>query len=165
MGLAVPYPCFAVENKYKYVNKNLSFFNTHTEEYLDTVFWSNGNYLAESLEDINHILRDHRTDKIIAIDTKLLELLFAIKTILKQENPFYVISGYRSPETNAYYRKIGKGVAKKSLHVFGKAIDIRLPGTDLPVLHRTAVMLKGGGVGYYTRSEFVHVDVGRPRYW
>jgi uncharacterized protein YcbK (DUF882 family) len=84
---------------------------------------------------------------------------------LEAPEPFHVISGYRSPETNALLRKRNRGVAKNSLHVVGKAIDIRLPGVPLSVLRRVAVKLRGGGVGYYPRSNFIHVDIGRVRYW
>jgi len=145
--------------------RSLAFYNTHTGEQLRTVYWVQGNYLEDSLGEINHILRDHLTNEIKDIDTRLLDLLFAIGNELETQQPFQVISGYRSPETNAFLRAHSTGVAEHSLHLVGKAIDIRAPGRDLRVLQKTAVALKGGGVGYYPKSDFVHVDVGRVRYW
>jgi uncharacterized protein YcbK (DUF882 family) len=110
-------------------------------------------------------LRDHRADEVENIDTDLLDLLFALRKTLETREPFHVISGYRSAKTNATLRAAGSGVAPNSLHRLGKAIDIRTPGRELRVLHEAAVALKGGGVGYYPKSDFVHVDVGRVRYW
>ena len=145
--------------------RSLAFYNTHTGEQLRAVYWEQGSYLEDSLGEINHILRDHLTNEIKNIDTGLLDLLFAIRNELETQQPFHVISGYRSPDTNAFLRAHSTGVAEHSLHLVGQAIDIRTPGRDLRVLHKTAVALKGGGVGYYPKSDFVHVDVGRVRYW
>ena len=145
--------------------RSLAFYNTHTGEQLKTVYWAQGNYIEDSLGEINHILRDHWTNEIKNIDTRLLDLLFAIRNELETQQPFQVISGYRSPETNAFLRAHSTGIAEHSLHLVGKAIDIRTPGRELRVLQKTAVALKGGGVGYYPKSDFVHVDVGRVRYW
>ena len=145
--------------------RSLAFYNTHTGEQLRTVYWVQGNYLEESLGEINFILRDHLTNEIKNIDTKLLDLLFAIDNKLETQQPFHVISGYRSPQTNAFLRAHSTGIAEHSLHLVGQAIDIRAPGRELRVLQKTAVALKGGGVGYYPKSDFVHVDVGRVRYW
>jgi uncharacterized protein YcbK (DUF882 family) len=145
--------------------RSLAFYNTHTGEQLRSVYWVQGNYLEDSLGEINHILRDHRTNEIKNIDTGLLDLLFAIGNELEARQPFHVISGYRSPDTNAFLRAHSAGIAEHSLHLVGKAIDIRTPGRELRALHKTAVALKGGGVGYYPKSDFVHVDVGRVRYW
>lgn len=145
--------------------RSLAFYNTHTGEQLRAVYWEQGSYLEDSLGEINHILRDHLTNEIKNIDTGLLDLLFTIRNELETQQPFHVISGYRSPDTNAFLRAHSTGVAEHSLHLVGQAIDIRTPGRDLRVLHKTAVALKGGGVGYYPKSDFVHVDVGRVRYW
>jgi uncharacterized protein YcbK (DUF882 family) len=143
----------------------LQFYNTHTDEKIKAVYWSQGTYVPEALVDINHILRDHRTGELKEIDTYLLDLLFALQQKLESAVPFHIISGYRSPGTNALLRILSKGVAKSSLHTDGKAIDIRLPGYELKTLKRAAVDLRLGGVGYYPFSDFVHVDVGRVRYW
>lgn len=145
--------------------RSLSFYNTHTGEELEVVYWSRGKYRKHALVDIDHILRDHRTGEVKAIDTRLLDLTHAVGESLGNQGPFHIISGYRSPETNALLRASGRGVAGKSLHLKGKALDIRLADTDLPSLHQAAVDLKGGGVGYYPGPNFIHIDVGRVRYW
>jgi uncharacterized protein YcbK (DUF882 family) len=145
--------------------RSLAFYNTHTSERLKTVYWVQGSYLPDSLSEINHILRDFRTNEIKNIDLRLLDLLFALQNELDTHQPFHIISGYRSPQTNAFLHAHTLGVAENSLHVVGKAIDIRAPGRALPVLRNAAVSLKGGGVGYYPKSDFVHVDIGRVRYW
>jgi uncharacterized protein YcbK (DUF882 family) len=106
-----------------------------------------------------------RTGEVKAIDTRLLDLAHDLGERLGDRGPFHVISGYRSPQTNALLRASGHGVARNSLHLKGEALDIRLPGTNLPVLRRAALDLKGGGVGYYPGQDFVHIDVGRVRYW
>lgn len=145
--------------------KSLAFYNTHTGENLKTVYWAEGHYLGQSLREINHILRDPRNDEVHDIDTGLLDLLFAIRKQIETNQPFHVISGYRSAATNEFLRAHTTGVAEHSLHLVGQAIDIRSPGRDLRTLQKVAVALKGGGVGYYPKSDFVHVDIGRVRYW
>jgi uncharacterized protein YcbK (DUF882 family) len=143
----------------------LSFFNTHTGERLKTVYWAEGQYLAGALGEINRILRDHRSGDIKEMDVRLMDLLFNLHQRVGTSQPFHIISGYRSPRTNRTLNRNSAGVAKKSLHTKGKAIDIRLPGTDLKKLRKEAVALKNGGVGFYPASDFVHVDTGRVRYW
>ena len=145
--------------------KTISFYNTHTAERLRVCYYSGGRYDHQALNAIDHILRDHRTGDIKPIDTNLIELLYAIAETTRVDAPFHVISGYRSPKTNRLLRKLGRGVAAKSLHMKGMAIDIRLPGYDTARLKQVAAGLKRGGVGYYPRSDFIHVDVGRVRYW
>ncbi len=145
--------------------RSLSLYNIHTGESLEAVYWANGRYLSEPLAEINHILRDHRTGKKQSFDTRLLDLLYSIRTKLEVQQPFYIISGYRSPKTNAILCKWDGGVARKSYHMYGKAVDIRLPGFRLSSLRRVAMKQKGGGVGYYPRSGFIHLDLGSIRYW
>jgi uncharacterized protein YcbK (DUF882 family) len=116
-----------------------------------------------ALDDINYMLRDHYCGAVKPIDKKLLNLLFAIQQKLDTSEPFHIISGYRTPKTNARLNK--KGAVKKSLHISGKAVDLRLPGHKLKELRRAAYRLKAGGVGYYRKSNFVHLDVGQVRYW
>jgi len=148
-----------------FVERSLHFYNTHTDEKIKAVYWSEGAYVPEALEDINHILRDHRTGEIKEIDTSLLDLLFTLQDKLESDDTYHIISGYRSQETNAFLRMTSKGIAKNSMHSDGKAIDIRLPGYELKTVRRAALDLQMGGVGYYPGSDFVHVDVGRVRYW
>ena len=143
----------------------LSFFNTHTGESVSAVYWADGVYREEALATFNRVLRDHRTGGLHAVDTRLLDLLHALRGDLGTRAPFHVISCYRSPATNATLRSHGHAVAEHSLHMEGKAMDVRLPGVALDALHEAAVARRAGGVGYYSGPSFVHVDVGRVRYW
>lgn len=147
------------------IERRLSFYNTHTGEQLSTLYRVRDDYIPEALSEINHILRDHRNNEICSMDERLLDLLYNIQTTLDTREPLHVISGFRSQESNAMLAKLGHGVAKRSLHLQGEAIDIRVPGRDLARVRKVALALQGGGVGYYPRSNFVHVDVGRVRYW
>ena len=128
--------------------KALSLFNTHTGETFRAAYWENGRYVTDALAGINRILRDHRSGESRAIDPQLLDVLHALSRKHETRMPFHVISGYRSPTTNAALREQGHGVAAGSLHIVGKAIDIRLPGVDLSDLRRSALALCAGGVGY-----------------
>lgn len=146
----------------------LSFFNTHTGERLKTSYCCGGVYQPEALRQVNHILRDFRVNEVKPIDPKLLDLLHELGGTLETDQPFHIISGYRSPKTNALLRERGgstTGVANHSLHMVGQAIDIRVPGVKLDQLRGAARALKIGGVGFYPDLNFVHVDVGRVRYW
>lgn len=145
--------------------RRVSFYQTHTGEALDTVYWAQGQYLPGALSEINYLLRDHRSGEVRAIDIGLLDLLNRIAGGLEANQPFHVISGYRSPKTNEMLAARSRGVATHSLHMDGMAIDIRVPGRDLRSLRDYAMSLKGGGVGYYPSAEFVHLDVGRVRSW
>jgi uncharacterized protein YcbK (DUF882 family) len=146
----------------------LSFFHTHTGERLRVAYCCGGEYQPQALADVNHILRDFRVNQIRAIEPGLLDLLYELGGTLGTDQPFHVISGYRSPETNRMLRERGgatTGVASHSLHMVGQAIDIRVPGVKLQALRDAARALKIGGVGFYPDLDFVHVDVGRVRYW
>lgn len=145
--------------------RRLKFFNLHTGERLDAVYCEKGKYVAQALAEINYILRDFRQNAIKPIHPALLDLVVAIRRRLGTDGELDVISGYRTPRTNAMLAARGHGVARHSLHMDGMAIDLRVPGRTLEQLHRAAVSARGGGVGYYPRSNFVHVDVGRVRYW
>jgi uncharacterized protein YcbK (DUF882 family) len=145
--------------------RRLKFYNLHTDERLDAEYFAGGRYLPDALDAIDHILRDFRRNEVKAIDPHLLDLLHALNGRLDTTEPFDVISGYRSPLTNAMLHANSEGVAAHSLHIEGKAIDIRVPGRDLATLHKVALAMRAGGVGYYPRSDFVHVDTGRVRQW
>ncbi len=145
--------------------RTLSFYNLHTGENLKTAYWVEGEYIPEALSDINHLLRDFRNDEIKPISLGLLNLLHDITQRLGTSKPIQLISGYRSSSTNAKLHDRSSGVAKHSLHMDGMAADIRIPGHDLSELHKVAAAMQGGGVGYYPKSDFIHVDVGRIRYW
>jgi uncharacterized protein YcbK (DUF882 family) len=145
--------------------RSLSFYNLHTTESLKTVYWARGEYIPESLKDINRVLRDHRNGEQHEIDQRLLDLLCQLNAKLDTAEPFQIISGYRSPATNAMLHARSNGVATHSLHTDGMAADIRVAGRDLKLVRTAALSLKRGGVGYYPSSQFVHVDVGRVRTW
>jgi len=145
--------------------RSLAFVQTHTGERGTITYWERGRYLPEGLAQINHILRDHYNDQVTVIDPALLDLLHRLVQRLDTRQPLHIISAYRSAQTNERLRQRSRGVAKRSLHLDGKAIDIRIPGHDLTQVHRAALSLKAGGVGLYTRSQFVHIDVGRVRQW
>jgi len=146
-------------------SRSLHFYNTHTGESLKTVYWEQGTYISEALGDINHILRDHRTGDVKPIDPQLLDVLFKLHARMQSRKPFEIISGYRSPYSNAMLHERSHGVAKNSLHMQGKAIDIRLIDRPLTALRDAAIAMQQGGVGYYAASDFVHVDTGRIRRW
>jgi uncharacterized protein YcbK (DUF882 family) len=148
--------------------RTLSFFNTHTGERLKTTYCSGGCYRPEALQELNHIMRDFRANEIKPIDPQVFDLLNELGGTLETDQPFHIISGYRSAQTNAMLRERGgasTGVASHSLHMVGQAIDIRVPGVKLDHLRDAAKSLKIGGVGFYPDLNFVHVDVGRVRYW
>jgi uncharacterized protein YcbK (DUF882 family) len=161
----IPCKTMASIQDFLYDERVLCIYNLHTEEYVDVVYWKNGKYQQNALKDMNYIFRDHYNGAVKSIDRKLLDFLYAIQQRLQCKEPFQLISGYRSPATNAKLRKNNRGVAKRSLHMKGKAADIRLPANKLQDLRSAAYELKGGGVGYYPGSNFVHVDVGRVRFW
>lgn len=143
----------------------IAFHNIHTGESLNALFWADGRFVAEGLSEIDRIMRDYRTDEIQQIDRNLIALLHRLQSLVGTNRPFHIISGYRSPKTNAMLRKNGRGVAVTSLHMQAKAADVRLPGVALAELHRAALSMQKGGVGYYPKSDFIHVDTGRTRKW
>lgn len=145
--------------------RRLSFESLHTGERLSTVYWADGQYLPGAMDEVSWVLRDHRTNVSHPIDPRLLDLLAALDNGFGGGATFQVISGYRSPETNKMLVAASGGVARGSLHLQGQAIDIRVPGVRLASLRDAAMSLKAGGVGFYARSDFVHVDTGRVRYW
>jgi len=145
--------------------KALSFEHTHTGDKLKLTYFERGNYIQEALQEINYLLRDFRTDDIHPIDTALLDQLFVLKQTLGVNKPFHIISGYRSPSTNAQLRRYSHGVAEHSFHTQGRAIDIRLEGVSSRTIRSAALALAQGGVGYYPRDNFVHLDTGEFRTW
>jgi uncharacterized protein YcbK (DUF882 family) len=145
--------------------RSLSFVHTHTGETLSCVYYQQGGYDPATLARVNHFLRDFRTGDIHVIDPRVLDILFAVRSRVDRDDPFHVISGYRSPTTNAYLRSHSSGVARHSLHMEGRAIDIRLPGFATRKLRDIALTMRRGGVGYYPASDFVHLDTGRVRFW
>jgi len=145
--------------------RTLSFYHTHTEKSLQVVYFRQGEYDPRALADLRVFMADWRDGKQHDIDPQLMDILWQLQQITGSNNTWEVISAYRSPETNEMLRSKSSAVAKKSQHLLGNAIDVRLRGTGLEVLRDTAKTLKLGGVGYYSKSNFVHVDTGRVRYW
>jgi uncharacterized protein YcbK (DUF882 family) len=145
--------------------RSLAFHNLHTGESLDVVYWAEGRYLPDAAQSVEYLLRDFHNDKVHTIDPALLDLLGTLRDRLNTRAPYLVLSGYRSPETNAMLHRMSEGVATNSLHLEGRAIDLRVPDRTLADVHRAALAMNAGGVGYYPRSDFVHIDVGRVRQW
>jgi uncharacterized protein YcbK (DUF882 family) len=145
--------------------RTLNFHHTHTGETLSVEWAGDGTHDRSTIERVNYFLRDFRTDEAHEIDPDLLDFLAELHGTLDSSGTFEVISGYRSPTTNARLRAGGRGVAKRSLHMEGRAIDVRLTDVDSKTLRDRALALKRGGVGYYPKSDFVHVDTGRYRTW
>ena len=145
--------------------RELKFLHTHTGEKLVVEYAGRDGYISDALTTVNHFLRDFRTGDVHAIDPGLLDLLYRVNDATQSTRPFEIISGYRSPATNAMLHLRSEGVPAHSLHMVGQAIDIRLADVPLKSLREAALTLHGGGVGYYPKSNFVHVDTGRIRFW
>lgn len=145
--------------------RTLKFFHTHTGQSLEVTYYQNGLYRLESMEQLRDFLADWRNGEKKEIDPKLMDILWKIQQTTGNSNTFEVISAYRSPGTNRYLRSKSKGVAQNSQHIVGKAIDVRLRGLDTKELRDIALQLKLGGVGFYAKNDFVHVDTGRVRRW
>ena len=143
----------------------LKFFHTHTGESLHVIYFNQGEYDPEAFEDIRVFLADWRDQTQHDINPQLMDVLWQLQQATGSTDTWEVISAYRSPETNEMLRSKSSGVAGKSQHLLGNAIDVRLRGLDLEVLRESAKNLKLGGVGYYPGPNFVHVDTGRVRYW
>ena len=145
--------------------RQLSFYHTHTSEELTVTYYVGGKYDAAALSELNHFLRDFRTGDKIEMDTGVFDILFDIQLESGSTGVYEVISAYRSPATNEMLRDKSGGVARNSQHLLGKAIDVRLTDLDTAELRDVALSLERGGVGYYSESDFVHVDTGRVRSW
>jgi uncharacterized protein YcbK (DUF882 family) len=143
----------------------ISLVNAHTGEKFSGEYWYNGRYRPDAFGEIKLLMRDHRNNQIFPIDPRLMDILYVVQHQIGSAHSFNVLSGYRSPETNARLRRMTEGVARNSLHMSGQAADVYLPGTRLTSLRRTAINLKSGGVGFYPKSDFVHLDTGRVRHW
>jgi uncharacterized protein YcbK (DUF882 family) len=146
-------------------HKTLSFEHAHTGDKLKLTYFESGNYIKDALQEINYLLRDYHNDDIHPIDTALLDQLFDLKQTLGVTKPFQIVSGYRSPITNAQLRKHSSGVAEHSFHMQGRAIDIQVEGVPTKTIKNAAIAMARGGVGYYPRNNFVHLDTGEIRSW
>ncbi len=145
--------------------RHVALFNINTQEELRIDYWVQGRYVNDALMAINNFMRDHHDGSVHAIDPRLIDVVYAIFRLTGATAAIDVVCGYRSPRTNARMHASHGGVASHSLHMQGKAVDIRVPGCGLPSLHEAALALRAGGVGYYPQSNFVHVDTGPVRTW
>ena len=145
--------------------RRLRMFSQRSGERIDTVYWIDGDYIPEALTEINHFMRDWRTNGVIDFDTRTIDIMAASHRILDSNTPFQMLSGYRSPQTNAMLRSRSRSVARNSLHMKGQAVDLRLEGRSVRQIASAAASCSAGGVGRYSRSNFVHVDCGDVRTW
>jgi len=145
--------------------RSLTLYSIHTGEAVSADYAYGGRYQRDALAAMSRLLRDHRTGEVYPVDPAVLDILHGVAALLATREPFHVVSGYRSPETNEWKWRQGHGVARDSFHLYGRAIDVFLPRGELGQLRRAALTLDAGGVGYYPRSGFVHVDSGPVRTW
>ena len=164
-GCLLPAPARALMSCVQPPEKAISLLNIHTGERLDRVYYADGAYLTDAMSAIDRLLRDHRTGETRPIDHRLVDQLHAVAARLETRTPFHVISGFRSARTNEMLRRDGHAAAKRSFHLSGRAVDVRLPGVALSDLRRAAQSLRKGGVGNYPDPGFIHLDSGPVRYW
>lgn len=145
--------------------RKLSLVNDRTGEWLNTVYWADGGYISDAIEAVNHIMRDWREDKACQMDPRVVDILAAAQKLLDSGEPFEVVSGYRTPKTNAMLRRKSRGVAANSYHIKGMAVDITMKSRTVAQISRAGLALSAGGVGRYSRSDFVHLDCGPVRKW
>ena len=145
--------------------RRLRLTNAHTWEKLDVVYWADGAYIPEALGEINHLMRDHRANRVKAMDVALIDQLYVLISSLKTKERVHILSGYRTPETNAALRRNSSGVAKHSLHMEARAMDINIPTIPSRIIQKSAIAMKAGGVGHYPGPGFVHIDTGTVRSW
>ena len=145
--------------------RRLRLYNARTDEQLDTIYWVEGDYIKEALVEINHVMRDWRQNEAINIDRRTVDIMAAAHNLLDVDEPYMLLSGYRSPKTNAMLRARSGGVARNSLHMKGQAADLRLGSRSVSQIFRAASACSAGGVGKYSSSNFVHMDCGDVRTW
>lgn len=140
-------------------------YSGRTGEKIDMIYWVEGDYIKDAVAEVNHFMRDWRTNQVKSIDLRTVDIMAAAHNLLDASEPYMLLSGYRSPQTNAMLRSRSRGVAKNSLHMKGQAADLRLTSRSVSQVARAAVACRGGGVGKYSRSNFVHMDCGVVRSW
>jgi len=140
-------------------------YSGRTGESMDTIYWVEGDYIKDALKEINYFMRDWRTDQSISIDARTIDIMAASHALLDVNEPYMLLSGYRSPQTNAMLRSRSSGVARNSLHMKGQAADLRLKSRSVSQMAQAASACASGGVGTYARSNFVHMDCGVVRNW
>ncbi|MEM9845027.1 MAG: DUF882 domain-containing protein [Pseudomonadota bacterium] len=145
--------------------RRLRMMSPRTGERIDTIYWIEGDYIKEAVKEVNRFMRDWRTNDLYPIDLRTVDIMSAAHNLLDVQEPYMLLSGYRSPKTNAMLRAKGRGVAKNSRHMKGEAADLRLNSRSVNQMYRAAVACRGGGVGRYSGSNFVHMDCGPIRNW
>ena len=145
--------------------RRIKMYNPRTGEAMDTIYWVDGRYIGEAMSEINVFFRDWRRNEVHAIDNRTIDIIAATHRLVDVREPFLLLSGYRSPATNAMLRARSSGVAKHSLHLEGQAADLRLNSRSVGQVARAAAACSAGGVGKYSRSNFTHVDCGNVRSW
>ncbi len=145
--------------------RRLKMHSGRTGERIDTIYWIEGEYIPEAMKEISVFMRDWRSNEVIRFDNRTVDILAASHRLLDTDAPYLLLSGYRSPGTNAMLRSRSRGVARNSLHMKGQATDIRLEGRSVAQISRAAMSCSAGGVGKYSRSNFVHIDCGDVRVW
>ena len=145
--------------------RRLRLYNARTDEQLDSIYWIEGEYIREALAEINHVMRDWRQNEAIDIDRRTVDIMAAAHNLLDVDEPYMLLSGYRSPKTNDMLRARSGGVARNSLHMKGQAADLRLGSRSVNQIFRAASACSAGGVGKYSSSNFVHMDCGNVRTW
>ncbi len=145
--------------------RRLRLYSGRTGESLDAIYWIEGEYIPQVLREINYFMRDWRNDKAVKMDPHNFDIMAAAHRLTDASEPYLLLSGYRSPETNAMLRSKSRGVARNSLHMLGQAADLRLPSRSVSQLAAAAEACGAGGVGRYGRSNFVHMDCGTVRHW
>ena len=145
--------------------RRIKMYSGRTGEKIDMIYWVEGDYIKDAVAEVNHFMRDWRTNQVKSIDLRTVDIMAAAHNLLDASEPSMLLSGYRSPQTNAMLRSRSRGVAKNSLHMKGQAADLRLTSRSVSQVARAAVACRGGGVGKYSRSNFVHMDCGVVRSW
>ena len=145
--------------------RRLRMYSGRTGERIDMIYWIEGDYIKDAVKEVNHFMRDWRTNQTISIDLRTVDIMTAAHNLLDVNEPYMLLSGYRSPQTNAMLRSRSRGVAKNSLHMKGQAADLRLSSRSVAQMARAAQACRGGGVGKYSGSNFVHMDCGVVRTW
>jgi len=145
--------------------RKVSLLSRRTGERVNTIYWIEGEYIPEALAEINKFMRDWRHNEVKKIDTRTIDIIAASHALLDTSEPFQMLSGYRSPKTNAMLRRNSRGVAKNSLHMQGQAADLRLGSRSVRQISKAAQACHAGGVGKYSGSNFVHMDCGPVRVW
>jgi uncharacterized protein YcbK (DUF882 family) len=145
--------------------RRVRMYSGRTGEAIDTIYWIDGKYIPEVLKELNHFMRDWRSGATIRIDTRTVDIMAAAHRLMDVSEPYMMLSGYRSPQTNAMLRARSRGVARDSLHMKGQAADLRLKSRSVGQIARAAEACASGGVGRYSRSNFVHMDCGPVRHW